>query len=249
VDTAIESQSYLQPLAQPPRRVHTITDRFAMSNTYLIDEERVIVVDPGSALNAQLTLHYLQHFLHRPTTDIDLIVLTHLHADHSSGVEPLRKATKAPVACSIEALRQVEAWSSGENWGASSAYQRFTSPRLGEAFHRLDQFGPQYERQVQQIDIWLQDVNGLPNHLDWRVIASPGNAWESICLYNPFTYELISGDTLVTLEAGTVFVRGGRNRRQLYETVETLRSLKVYFLYPGHGRPVLSVNALARIEW
>src|SRR5438045_199303 len=153
LDTVIESKQPLQPVAQQPRHVHTITDRFSMANTYLIQDARFIL------------------------------------------------------------------------------------------------FEPYYERQSQLVDIWLDDVEGLPNHLDWRVIASPGLTPESLCLYNPFSYELLCGDTLITIEGGTILVRGGTNRIQLQQTLQTLQSLKVYYLYPGHGRPILSMRALATIEW
>src|SRR6266487_757156 len=68
------------------RCVHTITDRFSMANTFLIDDEHLVVVDPGSALNVQLLCNYIELFLQRSPADIDLIVLTHLHPDHTAGV-------------------------------------------------------------------------------------------------------------------------------------------------------------------
>ena len=120
---------------------------------------------------------------------------------------------------------------------------------LPGALHHLDLFPPLYEQQVQMADIWLVDVAGLPNHLNWRVIASPGHTPESLCLYNPFSYELLCGDTLFTLDGGTALVRGGTNRRQLQQTIQTLESLKVYYLYPGHGRPILAMRPLAHVEW
>ncbi|HLX57418.1 MAG TPA: MBL fold metallo-hydrolase [Ktedonobacteraceae bacterium] len=221
MDTAIEGKRPEQPVERQPRQVHTITDRFSMANTYLINDERMIVVDPGSVLNTQLLLSYLQRFLQRKPEDIDLIVLTHLHPDHSAGVDALRKVTHAPAA----------------------AYSG--TPRLLDPLATSDE----YERQAQMIDIWLEDVVGLPNHLDWRVIASPGHTAESLCLYNPFSYELLCGDTLITLDGGTILARGGTNRRRLQQTIQTLESLKVYYLYPGHGRPILSMRALANVEW
>jgi len=221
LDTAIEGKRPEQPVERQPRQVHTITDRFSMANTYLINDERMIVVDPGSVLNTQLLLSYLQRFLQRKPEDIDLIVLTHLHPDHSAGVDALRKVTHAPAA----------------------AYSG--TPRLLDPLATSDE----YERQAQMIDIWLEDVVGLPNHLDWRVIASPGHTAESLCLYNPFSYELLCGDTLITLDGGTILARGGTNRRRLQQTIQTLESLKVYYLYPGHGRPILSMRALANVEW
>ena len=92
-----------------PRCVHTITDRFSMSNTYVIDDTRLIVVDPGSALNVRQLTIYLQKFLHRSPADIDLIVLTNMHQDSTSGIESLRRICTAPVAASSAALTLTQA--------------------------------------------------------------------------------------------------------------------------------------------
>ena len=279
----VESKQPPQPVAQRPRHVHTITDRFSMANTYLIDDGGLVVVDPGSELNVQQLLIYLRDFMHRDPADIDLVVLTHLHPDHTAGVRMLRQVSHAPVAASIVAkwlARPAQSMQTGQA-GAGEAQvgedetQRderddrarvltetmsssgvsvfvghmFSQVRLPGVLHHLDYFPPYYQRQAQQVDTWIEDVHGLPGHADWRVIASPGHTPESLCLYNPFSYELICGDTLVTLEGGTVLVRGGTNRRQLQQTLRTLQSLKVYYLYPGHGRPILAMHALAHIEW
>lgn len=259
MDTTLERQPPLPPLAQRPRHVHEITDRFSMSNTYLIDDGHLIVVDPGSVLNVQLVLAYLQRYLRRTPADIDLIVLTHLHPDHTGGVELLRRACRAPVAASIIARHLIQSWH-GEDLHLEGPRANAMKNIVGQAMnqqsrpgmlHHVDLFSHNYERQVQEVDLWLEDVSGLPNHPDWRVIASPGHTPESLCLYNPFSAELLCGDTVVTAEGGVALVRGGTNRRQLEETLSILRTLKVSYLYPGHGRPILSHRALinVRVEW
>ncbi len=255
MDIATEIKQQEPQLVQNARQVHTITDRFSRANTYLVnDEEHYFVVDPGSVLNTQLTLHYLQRFLHRTPSAIDLIVLTHLHPDHTAGVEALRQACKAPVAASIVAQQLVQSWIDGSQEirskpGMSYYLGHMLNQRpLPGALHHLDLFLPRYEEQVQKVDIWLEDVAGLPNHLNWRVIASPGHTPESLCLYNPFSYELVCGDTVVTLEGGTALLHGSSNKRSLEMTLQTLRSLNVFYLYPGHGRPILSRHAIKNIR-
>jgi hydroxyacylglutathione hydrolase len=256
LDIATEIKEQQPLIVQQARHVHTITDRFSRANTYLVnDEEFCFVVDPGSVLNTQLTLHYLQRFLHRTLNDIDLIVLTHLHPDHTDGVEALRKACKAPVAASIVAQQLVQSGQDGnrqESWNRPGM-SHFVGHMLSQyplpgALHHLDLFPPRYEQQVQMVDIWLEDVAGLPNHPNWRVIASPGHTPESLCLYNPFSYELVCGDTVVTLEGGATLVHGNTHQRTLEMTLQTLRSLNVLYLYPGHGRPIISKHAMANIR-
>ncbi len=256
MDIATEIKKQQPLVVQQARHVHTITDRFSMANTYLVnDEEHCFVVDPGSVLNTQLTLHYLQRFLHCTPSDIDLIVLTHLHPDHTAGVEALCKVCKAPVAASIVAQQLVQSWVDGNRQEIRSKQGRshFFGHMLSQyplpgSLHHLDLFPPRYEQQVQMVDIWLEDVAGLPNHLNWRVIASPGHTPESLCLYNPFSYELVCGDTVITLEGGATFVHGSTNQHTLEMTLQTLRSLNVLYLYPGHGRPILSRQATAKIR-
>jgi hydroxyacylglutathione hydrolase len=228
-----------------PRRVHTITDRFSMANTYLIQEERLIVVDPGSELNVHLLRRYIERFLHRATREIDLIVLTHLHPDHTAGVAALQRLCKAPVAASaiIRSLAQQE------------QQERKVLPRISYlagqvlpgSLHRLDIFPPAYMRQMQFIDLWLEDVNGLPQHPEWRIIAIPSHTPESLCLYNPFSQELLCGDIIITMEGRTPRLSGGANRYQQEETLRILRSLPVRYLYPGHGRPLIGMCPLHNI--
>jgi glyoxylase-like metal-dependent hydrolase (beta-lactamase superfamily II) len=211
-----------------------------MSNTYVINETRLIVVDPCSALNVRLLSVYLRTFLHRSPADIDLIVLTNMHQDSTSGIESLRRICTAPIAASSAALTLTQ-----------SELQK-TLPRLMYTLPgNTASFPPLSIQQAKYVDIWLQDVGGLPLHPDWRVIASAGHTPETICLYNPFTRELLSGDTIVTIENGTPLLRRGIHRDQLNETLRVLRSLPIRYLYPGHGRQIIGETPLGhvQIEW
>jgi hydroxyacylglutathione hydrolase len=234
------------------RHVHTISDRFSLANTYIIDDEALVIVDPGSELNVRLMLAYLQRFLHRSSNDIDLIVLTHLHPDHTAGVNALRAVCHAPVAASAVARKLAEEEVQGRR--IMPGITHFAGQMMPGVLHHLDIFSPPYARQMRMIDLWLEDVEGLPHHTDWRIIASPGHTPESLCLYNAFTRELLCGDTLITFEEGSPLLRGGphsthgTNRHQLEDTLRLLRSLDVRYLYPGHGRPILAKSPLHTVS-
>jgi len=223
-----------------PRCVHTVTDRFSVSNAYLINDDRMCLVDPVSEIQVRLLAKYIQKFLHRSPSDIDLIVLTHLHQDHAAGIRAARRICNAPVAASPAILTQQE----------PHVFPKRPVVPSGIPFYH-EPFSPQYMYQAQLVNIWLRDVGGLPFHENWRVIASPGYAPSCLCLYNPFTHELLSGDTIVTIEGHTPLLRRGRDRRQHHETLRVLRSLPVHYLYPGHGQQVIGMTPLAniRIEW
>ncbi len=235
--------------SQQPRRVHTVTDRFSMANTYLINDERIVVVDPGSDLNVQLLRFYLQRFLHRSYADIDLIVLTHLHPDHTAGVETLRHACNAPVAAS-SAVRKL-AQEERRTGKVLPRLSHLAGSVLPGTLHHLDLFPPAYMQQLKLITLWLDDQATLPAHEQWRTIASPGHTPESLCLYNASTKELLCGDTVITIEGGAPLLRAGTDRRMLEATLHTLRGLQVHYLYPGHGRPILSQQPLNNVdvEW
>jgi hydroxyacylglutathione hydrolase len=242
----VHSASHNQPQASSEavqlRRVHTITDRFSMANTYLVNEEHLFVIDPGPERNVRLLCKYVQQLLHRSIQDIDLIVLTHLHPDHIAGAEALRKFCHAPIAASALAQQRFAARHN------TSSISHMTEKLLPGTLQLVDLFQPDYERQVRQVSMWLHDVEGLPGHADWRIIACPGHTPTSLCLYNPFTRELLCGNTVITIRGGAPLVRGSINRLQLEETIRTLRSLPVSYLYPGHGRAILSHHPLSNID-
>lgn len=222
-----------------PRQIHTITDRFAMANTYLIVGEQLIVVDPWSELNVHLLDKYLEIVLKRALTDIGLVVLTNLHGDQAPALALLRRhSSTVPIA-------------------AAAAMQRLVSSRaemlgvFSPAHWHGSMLPPAFEQQLRFVDTWLEDVEGLPVDRQWRIIASPGHSPDSLCLYNPFTTELLAGDTIISVEQHRVVLRNGSDRQQVEQLRHLLHSLTVHYIYPAHGRPILGEHPLQylRREW
>jgi len=72
----------------------------------------------------------------------------------------------------------------------------------------------------------------------WTVLHTPGHTTGSICLYDPVTCTLISGDTVFTDGAFGRFDFPGGSQNKLEESLQRLHGIDVKGLYPGHGIPV-----------
>jgi hydroxyacylglutathione hydrolase len=220
------------------RQVHIITDRFAMANAYILNAEQLVVVDPRTLLHVNLLQGYIERILRRSLSDIALIVLTNVHEDQSAGLEMLRRLCMAPVAASAEMQYIVQS-------------QRRALQAFPHVLRNDGLLPPIFERQLRHVRVWLTDGERLPVNTQWEVIVSSGHSPDSLCLYNPFTAELVCSDTVLTIERRAPILRKGVDRYALEQMLHLLRSLRVNYVYPGHGRSLLARRPLENLhfEW
>lgn len=147
---------------------------------------------------------------HRDT--ITHIVLTHCHFDHLAYLLALVKLTGAKVcihASDAEGLRS-------------------------DALSLSMQFGSHAPGIVP--DIILEGGEIIEGY---EVIHTPGHTRGSICLYDPETGDLVSGDTVFSDGAFGRYDFPGGSIIDLRESLGRLTAINVNGLYPGHGLPAL----------
>ena len=89
------------------------------------------------------------------------------------------------------------------------------------------------------------DVIDLGN-CSLKVIHTPGHTPGSICLYEPKSKSLFSGDTIFAHGGfGRTDLIGG-NTKKLIESIKRLCELDARILYPGHGELVKNVKLRGR---
>jgi hydroxyacylglutathione hydrolase len=179
-------------------------------NVYLISDEVPVLIDAGR--NAEAILKNVEKYV--DPKEIEFIILTHCHHDHTAGVPVLKEATGAKVL-----IGEGEVCDLGDDV-ATGSYLYEEDPA---------EFG---------VDGTLEEGDVI-NLGEWSlaVLMTPGHSPGSIALYEPKAKVLFSGDTL--LPHGNIgrTRRSGEAVKDLVKSVERLAGLEVLVLYPGHMEP------------
>ncbi|MFH1327921.1 MAG: MBL fold metallo-hydrolase [Candidatus Bathyarchaeota archaeon] len=181
---------------------------FITSNTYLIKDETVTIVDPGHPENLGKLVNQLEED-EINLKSISLIVNTHGHFDHCGANNALKKISNAKIA-----IHQLE-----EEY----------------LFSSLDEMSKIFGKKMQKFkaDFYLGDYLKTGN-MNFQVIHTPGHTPGGVCLYEKERKILLSGDTVFPHgNIGRTDLPGGEINK-LISSIRRLCNLDVRVLCPGH---------------
>lgn len=183
------------------------------TQTYIVGEGRVTVIDPGPAMPAHLDaiLATLQ-----PGERVANILVTHSHLDHSPLARPLAEATGAPVLAA-----------GPSEWGRSAVMTALGDAVGGGEGVDLD-FTP--DQQIAEGD----NIDGL------RVLETPGHMANHLSFV--WGDALFSGDLVMGWSTSLVSPPDG-DMTAFFSSLEKLQVRTDQVYYPGHGDPVANPQA------
>jgi glyoxylase-like metal-dependent hydrolase (beta-lactamase superfamily II) len=219
--------------------IHRLTN--GVSNFYLIEESgKLVLVDAGAPKDWSL-LGQLVRELGRDLGDLDAVLLTHAHSDHTGFAEQARTSTGARVWVHQDDLQMARTGKVGPRDGKTSSYL------LRAAFWRtalvLTRRGATRIIPVQEAsgfgDGQTLDVPGRP-----RVVHAPGHTDGSAAILLEDRGILFTGDVLCTHNAytgrtGPQIMPSGLNAdtQRALASLANLNGIKAGMLLPGHGEP------------
>jgi glyoxylase-like metal-dependent hydrolase (beta-lactamase superfamily II) len=204
--------------------------RIGYSNVVLIKNgANSVLVDTGLKGRFKKVKTLLSQLQVEPG-EVKLIVLTHVHYDHTGNLQRLKEYTGAKV---LVHQNEYENLKSGfipipDGQGKYSrliskfgklVYPKYASPRAFEA------------------DLINEDEFDLSKYgIAGKVISTPGHTLGSqSVLLGP---KLIAGDTFINLKNGKIFPPFCNEPKVLIHTWQNLFDLGIEEIYPGHGKPL-----------
>lgn len=189
------------------------------ANSYLVNGR--ILIDTG--INTSALLAEIERNIN--IEELELIILTHCHFDHSAAALEIAKRSGAKIA-----IHKDDAPLLKDNSASASAAFGYKAP----------DFDPDTLLEEGE-EIQIGDGEVL------EVVHTPGHTPGGICLYERVSKSLFSGDTVFPNGSiGRTDFEGG-NRKKIVDSIEKLVLLDVAALYPGHGM-VTTSNVNFQIE-
>jgi glyoxylase-like metal-dependent hydrolase (beta-lactamase superfamily II) len=208
-------------------------------NVFLIAEEKLTLIDTGYHAAAPRIIDCIYSLGRRPA-ELNLIILTHCHLDHTGSMRELKKVTGARIACHIADIMKED--------------KPLPYPQPVQRALNLPLFSPLRSRwgiAAHEVDIKLKGGEELPRLGGMIVVHTPGHTPGSICLFSPNFKLLFSGDTLTRKGERIVPVRRSvsLDTAQVLSSVKILAGLDFEKVCFGHHQPVMSHGHDRMLEW
>ena len=185
------------------------------SNTFLVIDQRLVLVDAGVPEAAPTILDYLKKIRMKPS-DLGTIFITHTHPDHVGGLAAIKR--EAPAAKVAAHRIEADYISKKKTYPGPPGAARQTHPGT-------------------PVDILLDDgkvQDGL------RVIFTPGHTTGSISLLDATRSLLIAGDAVNNESTlGPMDDRYNVDPKQHRSSIKKLAAFEFENLVMGHGSPLL----------
>ncbi len=195
-------------------------------NCYIIMGDGLVLIDTGLPNNSKKILAYVRDTLGSIPSDIETIILTHYHLDHTGSAYELWDITGAKVAIHADDADYVSGITPMPVPGGF----------LGVLYRMFKIF---LKYKPVQPDILLHDNDRIAGLV---CIHTPGHTPGSICLYDPKFKILFAGDTLRFFDGK---LQGPPpqftpNMDQAEQSIKKIAALNFDILLCGHGAPLRS---------
>ena len=160
--------------------------------------DKLLLLDGCCRADVSQIKHFINDTLGRPLSDLQLVVVTHMHPDHAGAAHKLREVT----GCKIASANVEGQWYSGFD---------------GKLMHITDLLLTRYvanKKKQRQRWLWyssklkpdftLNDKDYLPGFDDWQALATQGHTDRDLSLHHLPSNKVYIADLIVTTRKGFI---------------------------------------------
>ncbi|MGL4735622.1 MAG: MBL fold metallo-hydrolase [Enterovibrio sp.] len=156
--------------------------------------DRLLLLDGCSRPDVETIVNFITKDLKRPLTDLKMVIVTHMHPDHSGAATILRKL----CGCKVAGSNTPGHWYQGisgyimyktDLWLTQWMAKRKKKPKKNMSYPRKIKY-----------DLLLDDGEYLPGFFEWQVFQTPGHTDRDLCLYHVPTDRLYLADLIVVVK-------------------------------------------------
>lgn len=231
-----------------------LTTNFSIGpvNSYVVFGEKLTLIDAG--LKNKQGWDDLNHGLHClgvELTDLEQIVLTHHHNDHTGLVDCILEKNPAIKIFAHKDTEMILKDKSYIEWSSEFFYNLFIE--FGLTKDMATQWAYRKEHrdyfQIANVDEVLKEGDMVPGLPSFQIIETLGHSQDHISLYSADEQLFICGDHIIKGVHGGMFLdapKPGSERAkpllQYLSNLEKCRKLSVNFTYSGHGPIIYNLN-------
>ena len=221
-------------------------------NAFLVKGDTLSLIDAGiKTPEAYEALKFSIKEAGYTFNEIEQVILTHHHPDHSGWVEAFDRAELLGHVYNDFLLSRDKTY---ELFHDEFYYNNFIEAGVSEKYmgavkkmkNSINYIG---ER---PLDSFLKEGDQLPGHPNWKVLETLGHAQSHLVFWNEQTGEMIGGDLLLPKTASNPLIEPPldlksdrpRSLLQYHASLNRLLTLPVDIIYTGHGDEIRNAHTL-----
>lgn len=222
-------------------------------NLFLIKGEKLTLVDAGRRLRrAWDTFNATLNQRGFSIMDIEQVVLTHHHTDHTGLLDWLLEKNPIPVYAHrncLPYLKQDKEYFKSTSEFFENFFQQHGVPT--ELIEELIKLSGEEQELRTEVDITtIEEGSIIPGLSEWKVIETIGHAQSHLSLYRPRDQVLLCGDHLIKHMPSGIFLEAPifPETIRAQPLIQYINSLKKCLSFPvslalsGHGEPIEDVQ-------
>jgi len=218
----------MNEIKQLTKNIHLLSFDFTekiRSHIYLIlDQNEAVLIDAHIGPMAEQVLEAIKEIT--PLSNLKKVILTHGHMDHIGACPLIEEKTDASIAIHTADAQYIQ-----EPWTQFlTLYQD-----LGITKQAYDDFISLAGGRGVKITHPLQDGDIIKvGSIELQIIHTPGHSPGSICIYEPETKMMFTGDALIPSEWYSTTIGVFQDAAKYIQSLERLSEMEIDTLCPGH---------------